>query len=51
MLAKTDEADVSNQDHLVILLREELPEMLPGILSQTLENLCVHAGDPVGGLA
>ena len=45
MLAHAVEADVADQHHFVVLLGEELPQVVPGIVVQAAEQLGVHAGD------
>ncbi len=44
------EADVLDQDQLVVLLGEQLPEVDAGVLVEPLEDLGVHPGDAVGRL-
>ena len=51
MLAKADEANVLDQDHLVIFLREQLSEMATRVLMQALEDLGIHPGHAVGRFA
>ncbi len=50
MLAHRLEADVPDQDHLIVLDRERLLEQFAGVLVQAGEDLGVHASHPCGRL-